>query len=128
MAKTRRPEFLTAYLCWFCGTRIEWGTIVRMLRSDPGQPDYMEIENYAHLGCVRTALLPEVPLAFAGDQHLAKCGFCGKPKKESVPSRLTLQRPTGSVRKPEFSEARLIVHLDCMIAAANRMREPKALP
>jgi len=37
----RDPNLLSQYLCRFCGERIRWGVIVRVLRVDPDTPGFM---------------------------------------------------------------------------------------
>jgi hypothetical protein len=34
----RDPDLLSQYLCRFCGERIAWGVILRVLRVDPDTP------------------------------------------------------------------------------------------
>jgi hypothetical protein len=37
----RDPNLHSQYLCRFCGERIVWGAIVRVLRVDPDTPGYL---------------------------------------------------------------------------------------
>jgi hypothetical protein len=126
----RDPEMLTSYLCSFCRERIKWGEIVRMLRREPGQPDYEGRESYSHLSCLRSRLDAAVPLTFPHDgpgtiawpddavQLRGKsCGFCSKPIKPHQRIKLRLQRPVGTVKRPLFIEEWLKVHKSCWLAA-----------
>jgi hypothetical protein len=38
MFRRRDPDRLSQHLCRFCGERIAWGVIVRVLRVDPDTP------------------------------------------------------------------------------------------
>jgi hypothetical protein len=38
MFPRRDPDLLSQYLCRFCGARIAWGVILRVLRVDPDTP------------------------------------------------------------------------------------------
>jgi hypothetical protein len=64
MPRRRDPNLLTGYLCRFCGQRITWGTILRLLRVDPDTPDYMLNESYCHTECLAKLLRPGVELTF----------------------------------------------------------------
>jgi hypothetical protein len=118
MANKRSPDFITAYRCLFCSAPIKWGVIVRMLRREPGQPAYMEIENYAHLECLRNIMRSEVPLNFAMQHESADCAVCGDMIPDQEATLMRLQRPTGTVRKPTFDEEQVKVHLTCLFSAA----------
>jgi len=124
----RSPEFLTGNLCWFCGERINWGAIVRILRRDPGQADYEGRENTAHVACARAAFVPGVPLTFAGswttdsaavsDARAGECGPCAICATAITPeerSDLVLQRPIGTIRKPAFAQEAVCVHRNCFV-------------
>ena len=41
MFPRRDPNLVSQYLCRFCGERIRWGVIVRVLRVDPDTPGFM---------------------------------------------------------------------------------------
>lgn len=132
MAFARRdPELPSQYLCRICNSRIAWGVIVRVLRTDPGQPAHEMRENYLHLDCARQAFVPRVPLAFArhwggamplpdDSAELAgqACGLCDKPIPAGQLTRLRLQRPMGRVRAPEFDEESVAVHRGCLDSIA----------
>jgi hypothetical protein len=64
MPRTRDPNFTTGHLCRFCGQLIPWGTILRIIRTDPATPAYMLNETAAHTDCLRQLLRPEIPLTF----------------------------------------------------------------
>src|SRR5690349_7262780 len=62
MPRRRDPNLLTGYLCRFCGERITWCTILRLLRVDPDTPGYMLNESYCHTVCLAKHLRPGVEL------------------------------------------------------------------
>jgi hypothetical protein len=64
MPRTRDPNFTTGHLCRFCGELIPWGTILRIIRTDPDTPGFMLNETAAHNECLRKVLRPEVALNF----------------------------------------------------------------
>lgn len=134
MFRRRNPDLLSQYLCHFCGSQIAWGSILRILRTDPGQPDYMQVELYAHRACARAGLRPEVPLAMArhwdgkpplpDDSHEIAgrpCGLCGETIAAGAVTALRLQEPIGLVRKPEFMEESVPVHAHCLRSAAAQL-------
>jgi hypothetical protein len=133
MFKRRNPELLSQYLCSFCGERIKWGAILRIMRIDPGQPGYMGWELYGHRDCLRDALRPEVPLTFGrfwnGRQPMPDdedqiegrpCGICADPIAPADLTRLRIQEPHGLVKKPEFMEESVPVHTLCLRRATGR--------
>jgi hypothetical protein len=90
-----------------------------MLRHDPGQPEYEERETYSHHACLRAAACAWVPLTFRGARAGEReCGLCGHVIAASRQrTRLTLQRPAGTVKRPSFEEEIVEVHTRCMDAA-----------
>src|SRR5687768_92412 len=62
MFPRRDPELLSQYLCRFCGERIKWGAILRLIRVDPDTPPYQLSESACHTECLRQVLRPEVAL------------------------------------------------------------------
>ena len=64
MPRRRDPNFTTGHLCRFCGQLIPWGTILRIIRTDPDTPGYMLNETAAHTECLRAVLRAEVELTF----------------------------------------------------------------
>ena len=130
MGRRRDPNLLTGYLCRFCGERIRWGVILRLLRTDPEQPPFIENENYSHHDCLRAVLRPEVPLTFhrhwhgraplpddSADIDGQPCGICGQAVARQDLVRLRIQRPAGTVKAPEFDEQSVPLHVACLRAA-----------
>ena len=64
MPRRRDPNLITDYLCRFCGQRIAWGTILRLIRVDPDTPGFMLNESACHTLCLAKLLRPGVELAF----------------------------------------------------------------
>jgi hypothetical protein len=64
MPRTRDPSFTTGHLCRFCDQIIPWGTIIRIIRTDPDTPGFMLNETAAHTECLAKVLRPEVELSF----------------------------------------------------------------
>ena len=137
MFRRRDPELLSQYICSFCGERIRWGAIRRVLRTDPGQPDYMGWELYGHDNCIRAAMRPDVPLAMERhwdgthpmpDDSLQiegrPCGICGGNIVEPDRTALRIQEPFGLVKKPEFQEESVPVHRPCLEEATKVTRSP----
>jgi hypothetical protein len=131
MGRRRDPEMLTGHVCRFCGEGIAWGAILRVLRTDPGQPGYLQKESACHAECLARVLRPEVPLAFArhwngkaplpddaADIAGAPCAICAEPIAPARVVRLRIQRPTGTVKAPEFDEQSLALHADCLAAVS----------
>ena len=101
--------------------------ILRLLRTDPDQPPFMQNENYAHHDCLRAVLRPEVPLTFhrhwqgrapllddSADILGQPCGICGQAVAPDTLVRLRIQRPAGTVKAPEFDEQSVPLHFDCL--------------
>jgi hypothetical protein len=127
MGKRRDPNLLTGYLCRFCGQRITWGTILRLLRVDPNTPGYMLNESYCHTECLAKLLRPGVELTFhrhwmgrvpylddSADVDGQPCAMCGKAITPEVLVRLRVQKPAGTVKAPEFDEQTLPLHFECL--------------
>ena len=134
MGKRRDPNFTTGHLCRFCGQLIPWGSILRIIRTDPDTPAYMLNETAAHTACLAQLLRPGVELTFprhwggrvpylddSGDIDLQPCAMCGKDIAPASLVRLRVQKPTGPVKRPEFDEQSLPVHADCL-AKVSTMR------
>jgi len=64
MPRRRDPSFTTGHLCRFCGQLIPWGTILRIIRTDPDTPPYMLNETAAHTECLTKLLRPGLTLTF----------------------------------------------------------------
>ena len=60
----RDPNFTTGHLCRFCGSQVPWGTILRLIRTDPDTPRYMLLETACHTECLAGVLRPGVELSF----------------------------------------------------------------
>jgi hypothetical protein len=145
MFPRRDPNLLSQYLCRFCGERIRWGVIMRVLRVDPDTPGFLpgtgrwQTPQAADGGGSRHAqrlwrtpstILRMVPLPVPGrigveltfHRHWAgrapmpddggdidgrPCAICAGAIAPPDLVRLRLQRPAGTVRKPEFDEQSL---------------------
>nr|WP_166175232.1 hypothetical protein [Altererythrobacter segetis] len=131
MFRRRDPNLLSQYLCRFCGERIAWGAIVRVLRVDPDTPGYQVNESYAHLDCLRRVVRPGVELTFhrhwagkgplpddSGDIDGQPCAVCAEAIAAPELVRLRLQRPAGTVKAPEFDEQSLPFHFECLAAVS----------
>ena len=131
MGKRRDPELLMPHLCRFCGERIAWGAIVRVLRVDPDTPPFMLCESACHLECLRGVLRPDVALTFdrhwpgkvalpddSGEIDGRPCALCGAGIAPAALVRLRLQRPTGPVKAPAFDEQSVPVHFECLAAVS----------
>jgi hypothetical protein len=127
MPRRRDPMLLSQYICRFCGEQIVWGELLRLLRTDPGQPDYELRENYAHSACLRAKLRPEVPLTLARrwNGHVPyldnraeiegqPCGFCGEAAAEAERTELRIQRIAGAIKDRTFDEESVPVHGGCL--------------
>ena len=132
MPRRRDPNLLTGYLCRFCGERITWGTILRLLRVDPDTPGYMLNESYCHTACMERHLRPGVELTFhrhwngrapylddSGDVDAKPCTMCGKAIAPPELVRLRAQKPVGPVKRPEFDEQTLPFHFECLASISN---------
>jgi hypothetical protein len=131
MVRRRDPDFLTGHLCRFCNRLVPWGQILRLLRVDPDQPGFMQSESACHADCLRAVLRPEAALTFHRHWHgraplldddadiLGKpCAMCGGAIAPAALVRLRVQRPTGTVKAPEFDEQTLPLHFDCLAAVS----------
>ena len=127
MGKRRDPNFTTGHLCRFCGQLVPWGTILRIIRTDPDTPPYMLNETAAHTECLAQLLRPGLTLTFprhwagrapylddSADIDGQPCALCAKPIAPATLVRLRVQKPTGPVKRPEFDEQSLPVHFDCL--------------
>ena len=132
MPRRRDPNLLTGYLCRFCGKRITWGTILRLLRVDPDTPGYMLNESYCHVGCMERQLRPGVELTFhrhwdghvpylddSADVDGKPCAKCGKAIAPPDLVRLRAQKPVDPVKRPEFEEQTLPFHFECLASVSN---------
>jgi hypothetical protein len=132
MGRRRDPKLLSQYLCAFCGQQVVWGELLRILRTDPGQPAYQGWEFYAHKSCARAAMRKEVPLALArhwdgkpplpDDSHQIDgqpCGICAGAIAPPDLTRLRIQHLAGPVKRPEFDEESVPVHTACLRARAH---------
>ena len=130
MARRRDPNFLTGHLCRFCGQPVPWGTILRLLRVDPGQPPYEQRESACHTECL-LGLLRHVPLPLhrhwngkrpllddRADVDGQPCAMCARDIAPAELVRLRVQRPAGTVKAPEFDEQTLPLHFDCLAAVS----------
>jgi hypothetical protein len=131
MPRTRHPNFTTGHLCRFCGELVPWGTILRLLRTDPGQPGFMQKETACHTECLRRILRPGVELTFHrrwngqaplldddADVDGQPCAMCGRAAAPEVMVRLRVQRPVGPVKRPLFDEQTLPFHFDCLASVS----------
>ncbi|MEO8453861.1 MAG: hypothetical protein ABI454_01760 [Sphingomicrobium sp.] len=137
MPRRRDPKFTTGHLCRFCGKLVPWGTILRLIRVDPDTPGFMLQESACHAECLRAVLRPEVELTFhrhwngkapmldddadiflPGGKSLRPCAMCARDIALPDLVRLRVQRPVGTVKKPEFDEQTLPVHMECLAAVS----------
>jgi hypothetical protein len=131
MPRHRDPNFSTGHLCRFCGELVPWGTILRLIRTDPDTPGYMLLETACHTECLRKVLRPSVELTFhrhweglapmlddSADVYGQPCARCGKDIAPQVLVRLRVQKPVGPVKQPQFDEQTLPFHFDCLAAAS----------
>jgi len=131
MPRRRDPNFKTGHLCRFCGELVPWGTILRLIRMDPDTPPYVVQESACHADCLAQVLHPDVPLTFhrhwngkapmlddGEDVDDRPCAMCAKPIAPAVLVRLRVQRPTATVKAPEFDEQTLPVHFECLAAVS----------
>jgi hypothetical protein len=129
MPRRRDPNLLTGYLCRFCGERIMWGTILRLIRVDPDTPSYMLLESYCHTECLEPLLRPGLALTLhrhwhggtpmlddSADVDGQPCAMCGQAIAPEALVRLRVQKPVGPVKRPEFDEQTLPLHFDCLAA------------
>jgi hypothetical protein len=131
MPRRRDPNFTTGHLCRFCGQLVPWGTILRILRTDPDQPGYMLKESAAHTDCLKAVLRPGFALTFprhwagkmpmpddSADIDGRPCAMCGEAIAAQALVRLRVQKPAGPVKRPEYDEQSLPVHFDCLAAVS----------
>lgn len=131
MPRRRDPAALTPHLCRFCGERIAWGAILRLIRTDPDTRPWELNESAAHHDCLRAVLRPEVPLAFArhwpgkvalpddsGQIDGKPCAICAGAIAPADLVRLRIQRPTGPVKAPAFDEESVPLHFECLAAVS----------
>ena len=131
MPRRRDPNFLTGHLCRFCGELVPWGTILRLIRVDPDTPPYELQESACHTECLRGVLRPEVELSFhrhwdrttpllndSAEIDNQPCAMCARDIAPADLVRLRVQRPAGTVKRPEFDEQSLPVHFDCLAAVS----------
>lgn len=131
MPRRRDPNFKTGHLCRFCGQLVPWGTILRLIRVDPDTPAFMLSESACHTECLRRVLRPEVELTFhrhwngrapmlddSADIDGRPCAMCARDIAPPDLVRLRVQRPTGTVKQPEFDELSFPVHFDCLAAVS----------
>jgi hypothetical protein len=120
MFPRRDPELLSQYLCRFCGERIKWGAILRLIRVDPDTPAFMLSESACHTECLRQVLRPEVELTFQrhwpgrgplpddsaqiDGQPCARCGEAIAPRPARPPARPAPQRAPS--RRPNSTSNR----------------------
>jgi len=60
MFPRRDPNLLSQYLCRFCGERIAWGVILRVLRVDPDALGYQLNESYCDTACLAHGSMPRL--------------------------------------------------------------------
>jgi hypothetical protein len=131
MGKRRDPAMLTPHLCRFCGRQIPWGEIVRVIRVDPDTPPFMLSESACHIACLAGLLRPGVELDFhrhwpgkspfpddSDEIEGRPCAICAGAIKPDQLVRLRFQRPTGTVKAPEFDEQSLPFHFECLAAVS----------
>ena len=131
MGRRRDPATLTQHVCRFCGQRIAWGEILRLLRVDPDTPDYALNQSACHHACLAAVLRPGLALTFArhwpgkvalpddsADIDGQPCAMCGQAIAPAELVRLRCQRPTGPVKAPAFDEQSLPLHFDCLAAVS----------
>src|SRR6185295_7991576 len=117
MPRRRDPNFTTGHLCRFCGELVPWGTILRIIRTDPGTPGFMLNESAAHTECLARVLRPGVELTFprhwnghvpylddSAEIDGKPCAMCGEEIAPDKLVRLRVQKPAGPVKRPEFDE------------------------
>ena len=127
----RDPNFKTGHLCRFCGELVPWGTILRLIRTDPDTPGYMLLETACHTECLERLLRPGVELTLhrhwegrapllddRADWERKPCAMCGKEIAPDTLVRLRVQKPVGPVKQPLFDEQTLPFHFDCLAAVS----------
>ena len=137
MPRRRDPDLLTYYICSFCGERIKWGEILRVMRRELLQPAFEGRESYAHHSCMRAAMQDSVALAFnrewphtiqwpddAAEVRGKPCGMCGGRIMPHQKIKLRIQRPIGTVKQPSFMEESVAVHSVCWRASHGSRADP----
>ena len=145
MPRRRDPNLKTGHLCRFCGQLVPWGSILRLIRVDPepqaqdcrgqsenGAQAFMLSESACHTDCLRGQLHPDVELTFHrhwsgrapmldddADVDGKPCAMCAKDIAPPDLVRLRVQRPSGTVKAPEFEEQTLPLHFDCLAAVSS---------
>ena len=131
MPKRRDPNFTTGHLCRFCGERVAWDTILRLIRVDADTPPYVLQESACHTDCLRRVLRPEIEMSFhrhwEGKSPLLNddsdidgkpCAMCLQDIAPADLVRLRVQKPAGPVKRPEFDEFSFPVHFECLAAVS----------
>ena len=131
MVRRRDPNFKTGHLCRFCGELVSWGTILRLIRVDPDTPPYVVQESACHTECLRRVIHPDVDLTFHrhwngkapmldddSDVDGRPCAMCAKPIAYADLVRLRAQRPTATIKAPEFDEQTFPIHFECLAAVS----------
>jgi hypothetical protein len=131
MPRRRDPNFTTGHLCRFCGELVPWGTILRLIRTDPDTPGFMLLETACHTECLQKVLGPGVELTLrrhwnghvpylddSADIDGKPCATCGKDVAPPELVRLRVQKPVGPVNRPEFDEQTLPFHFECLASAS----------
>ena len=127
MGRRRDPNFETGHLCRFCGQKVAWGTILRIMRVDPDTPGYVLQESACHTDCLRSLIRPEIKLNFprrwespaplpddSADIDGKPCAICAEGIAAAELVRLRIQKPVGPVKQPCFDEQSLPVHFECL--------------
>ena len=127
MGRRRDPNFETGHLCRFCGEKVAWGTILRVIRVDPDTPGYVLQESACHTECLRRLIRSEIGLTFqrhwespaplpddSADIDGKPCAICAKAIGPAELVRMRIQKPVGPVKTPTFDEQSLPVHFECL--------------
>jgi len=131
MGRSRDPNFTTGHLCRFCGNLVPWGTILRLIRTDPDTPGYMLLETACHTECLKRVLRDGVELAFhrhwegrapylddSADIDGQPCAKCCEDIDPAKLVRIRVQKPVGPVKRPLFDEQSLPFHFDCLASVS----------
>lgn len=94
-------------------------------------PPYELQESACHTECLRGVLRPDVELTshrhWNGKRPLPDddadvdgkpCAMCGREIAHAELVRLRVQRPAGTVKRPEFDEQTLPLHADCLASVS----------
>jgi len=127
MGRRRDPNLVSQHLCRFCGERIPWGTILRVIRVDPDTPGYVLQESACHTECLARVIRPGIELTFprhwpgsspfpddSADINGQPCAICAKEITPERLVRLRIQKLVGPVKQPTFDEQSLPVHFECL--------------